>query len=60
MTETYDRVGEILKGNMPVEKPDVLYLIWFIAYQCWAPVGEEAPNADVVSRDRPKLCVNLP
>lgn len=49
VTRTYDRVGEILKGNMPVEKPDALYLIWFIAYQCWAMGGEEVPNADTVT-----------
>lgn len=49
-----DRVAEILMGDMPVEKADMLYVIWYIAFQCWA--YGDIHSADLVSAKMKEFC----
>ena len=48
-TTTSNRVQEILNDHIPVEKHDMLYLIWFISYICWFD-NESNPTPDIVSK----------
>lgn len=55
-----DRISEILQDNAEVQKSDMLYLVWFIAYHCWAlgdwALGKEQHNVDEVTSRIQEFC----
>lgn len=47
---TVDRIADILQDKAAVEKYDMLYLIWFISYQCWYYGRKKLDTDEVQSR----------